>query len=378
MPKVLIIQRVLPHYRVEFFSRLHLRLSKQGIEMKLLYGQHEEGTVPTTCLIDQPWAEFVPNKYSTLCGVELVHQQVTIETLNNTDLIIVEQASRLLLNYKILLWRFRYKYKVAYWGHGRNYQAKHQKGVAEKLKRLQVGFADYWFAYTHKTKAFLEEVGVRPSLITVVNNTIDSQPLHEEIQAIEPSALETLRRELDIKEGSVAIFCGGMDEKKRLPFLLEAIVGIKAKLPDFQMIFIGDGPYASLVADFCSQNSWSHYIGKVTSVERAKYFALSQLMLMPGALGLVIIDSLVTGTPIVTTSLDSHNPEVVYLEHGRNSIFSPDDLEKYICAVTETISDRDKVQCLQRNCLADAPKYSLDAMVENFSSGVLAAIKIVD
>ena len=374
MVKVLIVQRVLPHYRVEFFSRLQHCLSLQGIEMELIYGQHDEGTVPASSKINEPWAKFVANKYYDIFGVEAVTQNIKINALKSADLIIVEQASRLLVNYRVLLFRYIYKYKVAFWGHGKNYQAKKTNGFLERVKKFQTQFADYWFAYTSRTKEFLESVGVPSTSITVVNNSVDAQPLITGLQALNSADLASLRHDLQIESEQVAIFCGGMDERKRIPFLLDAIVGIKALLPDFTMIFVGDGPYANLVSEFCNKNPWAHYVGKITSDERSKYFAVSSVMLMPGALGLVIIDSLVTGTPIVSTKLDSHNPEVVYLEHDQNSIFVNNHLSDYISAVSEIFYDPHKIKRLQTQCEADAKKFSLDAMVDNFAKGVVAVI----
>ena len=43
MMSVVIIQRVLPHYRVPFFLQLEKQLSRRDIRLSVVYGQEYEG-----------------------------------------------------------------------------------------------------------------------------------------------------------------------------------------------------------------------------------------------------------------------------------------------------------------------------------------------
>ena len=96
--KVTIVQRILPHYRICFVERLHEQLALRGIELELVYGQELPGTVPRTTPLQKPWAHPIENRYLTFGSAELLWQPC-LARLRGSDLVIVEQSNRLLLNY---------------------------------------------------------------------------------------------------------------------------------------------------------------------------------------------------------------------------------------------------------------------------------------
>ena len=102
MPTVTIIQRIVPHYRVPFFTRLAERLADDGIDFRLVYGQEYPGTVPTTSPVDASWAKRIENKYLAVANGQLVWQAAWNHA-KTSDLVIVEQASSQLMNYWFLL-----------------------------------------------------------------------------------------------------------------------------------------------------------------------------------------------------------------------------------------------------------------------------------
>ena len=63
MKIVVIIQRIMPHYRIPFFERLSQLLLKNNIELKVIYGQHRKNTVPKSIDVNRPWAEKIHNIY---------------------------------------------------------------------------------------------------------------------------------------------------------------------------------------------------------------------------------------------------------------------------------------------------------------------------
>src|SRR5258706_15179618 len=85
---VVIVQRVLPHYRAAFFRQLYDRLASRQIDLNLIYGDEFPGTVPTTTPIDVPWARKIENRYLRIHSTELVWQPCWRD-LRNADLVIV-------------------------------------------------------------------------------------------------------------------------------------------------------------------------------------------------------------------------------------------------------------------------------------------------
>lgn len=371
MKKVAIIQRVLPHYRVAFFHGLREALVQEGIELELFYGQEYPGTVPKTVDLNVDWAHRLENHYSTLLGVELVWQPC-LKPLRDADLVIMEQANRLLINYLLLFSRWINKRpKLAYWGHGRNMQADASRNWRESFKRLLTNSVDWWFAYTAMSAKTVISGGFPAEKITLVQNTIDATALNRAADALSAARLDGLRAELGIEASDkVGVFCGGMYADKKLDFLLEACEAIHARVPDFHVVLIGNGPEQGKVEAAAARWSWVHYVGPVYGPDRVTYFKLGSALLMPGLVGLAIVDSFVTETPIFTTDLPLHSPEVAYLQDGINGMMTDFSVKAYADAVAAYLEDGAAQEKLKRGCAESARLYTLENMVANFAAGI--------
>lgn len=375
LKKVAIVQRVLPHYRMAFFHGLREVLADKGIDLALYYGQEYPGTVPKTVDLNVDWAHRLNNRYYHPRGAELIWQPC-LQKLQGVDLVIVEQANRLLINYFLLLSRLLSKQRrLAYWGHGRNMQADASKKVRESVKRFAANKVDWWFAYTQMSADAVISGGFPMEKITVVQNTIDAAALTLEVDALSAVQLDGLRAELGINASDkVCVFCGGMYADKKLDFLLEACEAIRARVPNFHVVLIGNGPEQDRIEMAATRWPWVHYIGAVYGPERVAYFKLGNALLMPGLVGLAIVDSFVTETPIFTTDLPLHSPEIAYLQNGVNGVMTEFSVEAYSDAVVAYLEDENAQKRLKQGCAASARLYTLDNMVSNFAAGVKSCL----
>ena len=102
------------------------------------------------------------------------------------------------------------------------------------------------------------------------------------------------------------------------------------------------------------------------------------MVLMPGLVGLAIIDSFVAGLPIVTTDLDYHSPEIEYLHSGSNGVMvrEAEDPGAYAEAVCTLLQNPATLQQLRDGCVESAQHYSMTQMVERFANGVKEALAV--
>src|SRR5664280_31065 len=100
-------------------------------------------------------------------------------------------------------------------------------------------------------------------------------------------------------------------------------------------------------------------------------------MLMPGLVGLSVIDAFVAQVPMITTAVEYHSPEIEYLIPGINGILlsAKTTASEYADRVAELLNTPHELAELRRGCLEAAHKYTLDAMVDRFSDGVLHALQ---
>ena len=375
MKKVLILQKVLPEYRVAFFNKLRDRLLQNNVELDLIYGNGSKEELLKKDKVDIPWAKSKKNKIFNIAGKEIYWQPVLNE-LPGYDLVIAEQANKLIINYLLNLKRSFSSQKFAYWGHGKNMQAQN-KALGNIYKRYFLNKCDWWFAYTASVKDYLKNNGFPQEKITVVQNAIDTTLLKQQYNDVNADEVLELKKSLNINSEHIGIYCGGMYPEKRLPFLIEACDLIRERVSDFSMIFVGAGIDQNIVKNAAEKRNWMHYVGPKRGSEKAAFFKLSDLFLMPGLVGLAVLDAFNTQTPMITTDYEYHSPEIEYLKSGENGIITTNNLSDYVENVVHILINNKVQNDLIKGCIEASEKYTIEVMVENFANGIEKALEVI-
>ncbi len=370
MKKVVILQHRLLHYRTGFFDQLRDACNKKNIMLHLVHGQPTKREEQKRDAGYLPWADAVINRYISVGNKDVLWQPFPAQH-RDADLVVLMQENRLLSNYPWLFLRGLHKAKVAYWGHGRNFQAERPAGFREKWKQFLVGQVDWWFAYTEMTKDILLSDGYPSERITVLDNAIDNDSFSTDLDSITDVRLAELRRTLGLTEGAyVGLFCGSLYPDKRLEYLVTAADKIQAELPGFHLLVIGDGPSAAEIKEAASSRPWLHWVGVRKGIEKAEYFRLAQVVLNPGLVGLHVLDSFCAVVPMVTTPDARHSPEIAYLKDGENGLVVHGDAGNYASAIISLLKNPSQYRHLQEGSLAGANRYTLQNMVAHFADGI--------
>ena len=169
--RVDIIYKSLPAYRLEFFDGLRSALAENDVTLRLFVGQPSGADISKNDSRTLPWAKNVPSRAWRVPGT---HRQFLWHPLlrqtAESDLVIVEQAGKLLINYPLLLGSNLSGPPTALWGHGSNLQIHTASRVSESLKRRYSRLPHWWFAYTEGSRQRVEDLGYPPERITVVQN----------------------------------------------------------------------------------------------------------------------------------------------------------------------------------------------------------------
>jgi L-malate glycosyltransferase len=373
--KVTIIQRVLPEYRMALFDEIKRILTSEGVDFLLFYGQENKGATPVTINIQRAWARQYKNIYIKLGKLTLVLQLNIFIKLIRSDLIIIEQANSLILNYFIFLLKPVFNYKVAYWGHGYNRQALSKKSLSEKLKLYLLKKSDWWFSYTLGTTHYLTAQGIAPDKVTTLRNTIDTRQFVADLAAISNEQVTAFTQEYNLIPGQTALYCGGLTKAKEIEFLLKAALIIKKTLPDFSLLLMGTGPEQQLIEDYARKNSCIVYLGSRYGHDKALAFKAATCVLMPGLVGLIAIDSIIAEKPIIVRDLEFHGPEIEYINECQTGISTSLDIDDYCKVVTELLLDGDKLQSLTDNCTKYKKSFFIENMAKSFCFGINECIR---
>lgn len=366
MKSVLIVYRFLPQYRIDFYTGLRDELKERNIELTLVYGKSKNTSKGDEVTLD--WAVHVPNLVINLGIVRLIWQPC-LRYIKKKDLVIVEQANVLLLNYLLMVLRKLKRKKFAFWGHGINQQSK-ENSLRNRFKKLIINQTDWWFTYTEGVKRIVTDCGFDESKVTNVENAIDTKYLSIEYTRIKNAEVLKEKRNLNIMSENIGIYCGGLYKEKRIEFLISAAVKIKEEIKDFHLIIVGSGPDLPLLKSMINGHDWIHYLGTKFGIERVIYFKMSKVFLLPGAVGLAILDSFSMLTPMITSKYEYHGPEIEYLENEYNGLISENEINAYVKAVVNLLTDGKKLDKLISGCIKSKDLYTVENMVNNFANGI--------
>lgn len=372
--QVVVLESQLKQYRRAFLGELAARLRRDDIVLKVAYSppsrieqtKSDNVTLPPDLGIEVPGAWLLGDR---------VFVQRAWRAVRDADLVVMEQGNKQLFNYLLVALSQLGRKRVAYFGHGYNHQAR-GRTASEWLKRKLLTRIDWWFAYTDGVSRYLTAHGVDPGTITVVQNTIDTRELAEALRAMTDDDRRALRRRLGIAATArVGLFCGSLYADKKLELLLAAARRIRERRPDFELVIVGDGPARPLIESAAAELPFLHYVGPAFGRDRAGYFAISDVFLIPGLVGLAIVDAFAAGLPVFTTDIPIHSPEIEYLEPGGNGVITAHDEAAYADAVCRVLADPGELARMRGGARMTAGRLTLEHMVEAFANGISRCLR---
>jgi L-malate glycosyltransferase len=370
---VLIIQGQMKQYRVPFFTRLGDVLRGDGISLRVAYGELPQNDGRRDEVELPPELALNVNAYRLFSQRILYHP--LLRAVAGADLVIAEQANKYLLNYLLVILSVIGCKRVAFWGLGEN-KDEGRSEFSEWVRRQVASKVDWWFAYTTGTKAYLTSNGVSERRITVVSNAVDTQEFSHQLAAIDEREIANARQLFEIQNHDrVGLFVGALLPDKGLGLLVESAKLIKISVPDFHLFIVGGGPEQEMVQTVANELPWIHFVGPKFGREKAIFFKMADALLLPGRVGLVVLDAFAAGLPLITVDVPYHGPEIEYFANGRNGLLAKNDVAAYASEVVSLFSSASLQRELSHAALDAGHTYSIDAMVGTFREGIHACLR---
>jgi len=373
--RVSFVSLALPHYRRRFHELTRELLASKQIRYDLIYSDPLPGYLSQNDAVDLPWAIKVKS-YRYRVGSNPVYWQSAMRAAAGSDLIIVPQEGRLLFNYWCHFKR-NFGSRMAYFGHGRNFQGP-VDSLEARFKAFWSKRVDWWFAYTDQTRRIVTERGFPADRVTVFNNSIDTSEIRRIASEFGEDKIDRLRAKFGVSTSRIGVYVGRLYDLKRIDFLIDAAIEIRRRVPDFTLIVAGGGDESERVRAAAQANPWLIYLGPQYGREIVEVLRLGRVCLMPGAVGLSVLDCAAAGIPMVTTTYPFHGPEIAYLESNRSGLIVQHwrDLNAYVDAVISVLNDDDLHHKLAAGALQIGETYTIEKMAERFSEGVIKATNV--
>ncbi|GAI11692.1 unnamed protein product, partial [marine sediment metagenome] len=132
---------------------------------------------------------------------------------------------------------------------------------------------------------------------------------------------ETIKREINFKKKYNLIYLGRLLKEKEPDRLLDVFKIVSRKLKFVELHFVGDGPlYSKLLEKSVGLNV--RFWGSISdNVFLGKLLFSSDIMIIPGYMGLSVVHSFCFDCPVVTQKQGKegpfHSPEIEYLINGK-------------------------------------------------------------
>lgn len=357
---VVIVQEYVPGYRLPFFDALVKNLAVDGVELLVAASiptktQESRGDAATA-----PWIIQYKAHRLRLAGHQL-SLGGSRPLWRRADAVVVGHLGSSVDTYLAILDSIRGKKKTAVWGHIESYVNKPHP-VDAWLEKQQLRFADHVFAYTPRGAEFAVRNGASPEKVTAVMNTVDTQLLESERQHLTAEEITEFGRVHGLQNGKVVSFIGGIDATKRIDFLSASLDTLWEEDPEVRVLIAGRGDQDNLF-DRSVERGQSVRLGFADEHTKALIGSWATAILMPGRIGLVAVDALVLGIPIVTTDWPLHAPEADYLVEGKSKFTAVDDPKEFAISTLVQLQSSGGPERWSAPPLSD--------MVENFREGLL-------
>ena len=204
-PRVVIIQRRLTHDRVPLFELMSEMLARRGIDLTVAFDDPTPSEQIKAVSGSMSWGVRLPTKYflnGRLCW------QNAWGVIQGATLVVVAQDNKLLFNHLLIFGKRRFR--LAFWGHGRNSQASRSRSMSQLVQRWLSLRADWWFACTETSAEVIQESGFPVSKITALYNySINRWALQENSNSLLSDDIEAARD--TSLENTAQRFCDGIE-----------------------------------------------------------------------------------------------------------------------------------------------------------------------
>lgn len=214
--------------------------------------------------------------------------------------------------------------------------------------------ADHIIAVSRFTAKLVEQAGVNPHRISIVNPGCDLQRFQPR-----PANLELKQKLIGSREKRVIVTVGGLVARKGHDMVLQALSKLVKKFSDITYLIVGDGPHRSELASLVDQFGLHQHVvfaGKMDDELLPEIYALSDVFVMPSrqnldacdveGFGLVYLEASACGKPVVAGRSGGTSDAVLDEETGL--LVDPNKPAELAIALERLLTDKNLAQSLGR------------------------------
>jgi len=152
------------------------------------------------------------------------------------------------------------------------------------------------------------------------------------------------RRKLGLAEGPTVVYTGRLAHEKGLGTLVQAWGDVVRRVPDAQLVLVGDGPQAGVLREWIGEaklESHCRLTGQVADVDA--YLRAASAFVLPSldeGMSVALLEAMAVGLPVVASDVPGNRRLV---EPGKTGWLAPVDRPEALAeALVRVLSDRDE------------------------------------
>jgi glycosyltransferase involved in cell wall biosynthesis len=359
-------QRLLPHYRADFFDELADRCLDGLSVVAGQVGPRESLKVISTL----QKAKLVTCRNLHFLNASspyyLLWQKGLLNWLRHWDphVLIVEANHRYLSTRAAIRWMHSRGRPVIGWGLG-----VYQPGGVGKRKRGLVSLQEWWrqsflssfdgfIAYSKKGAEEVQSLGFHHQPVFIAPNAVIRKPTWT--MPIRPD-------EFDNRPS--ILFVGRLQARKRIDNLVKACAALPEGIQPNVWI-VGDGPERSKLESLAkSIYPRAKVLGAMHDERVTSYFKSADLFVLPGTGGLAVQEAMAYGLPVVVAEGDGTQKQFVSEQNGW--LIPQNNLNALIDSLKVSLSNPSRLRKMgQESYRIVFEEFNLENMVENFINAV--------
>jgi glycosyltransferase involved in cell wall biosynthesis len=253
------------------------------------------------------------------------------------------------------------------------------KGIPALLRktyiRLTSQLVDRYLCYGSNTVDFLEKYGVDRSTCTILQNTVDTDVIANNLKTYKNNCF-IKKKDLQIADKRVILSVGSLIERKNFALLLNAYNSLKNRTGDICLLIIGDGPERNNLIKLVDQNRIGDVflLGQIVN-EVGVYFMLADLFVLPGAGGLAINEAMAYGLPVICSEADGTEKDLV-IDGQTGFLFRNGDVSDLASKIELALASQEDLRAMGRAAHDHIyTNASMPLMVERFVKVLFGSAK---
>jgi glycosyltransferase involved in cell wall biosynthesis len=371
-PKVMMIQRIFPSYRKFVYDKL-----AGSFDFLLLHGDKDSEVK----LAVTDYSRIIKGFNYTKNQTHLLFNTFSPTFKFKPKAIIHESSIGILTLLPMYLFAKIMGIKFILYGHGYNRFTgfNPDKSWIDKYRVFLMRISDATIVYTHTDKRRMSNF-VSSEKIFVAQNTLDTQPAKVIRMGLDVLGKAAIKQKIGFTHPYNLIYIGRIVEEKRPENLLDIFEILNKKMPNQVGIhFVGGGEIEPLQKRI-QENGWEDAVtfhGWIHDGQKSgELLYASDLMIMPGNVGLAVNHAFMFDCPVVTFLQTAMSPpEIEYIVDDETGFKIPDfSVEKMAHKIQEYLQNEALQKTMQK---AIRHKMDFELIPENMVKGFTDAVQYV-